>query len=465
MKCILIIGMLVLASVSATRVAILNDLHLDPYYDPAATLQEDCRGPNPFKLLGLKNSEFAPYGRYGCDTSVNLINLFMSKLKVLGGDIDVIMVGGDYTAHDIAAKRGVKPANYAMLKSIIADCFSQYIAPMFPNSIVIPTIGNNDVKFHYEFPTTPEEAEEYYGFLYNLWWDHIGANQKYSGKDQVRETLMKGGYFVYHHSDNLSFMAINSLYFSVKNAKYSSDISHKQLDWIEATLRDSEENRKFILNMHVFPGMYNPGERQQFWMDEFNNRFDDIMRKYGDKVLMLNGAHTHISDIRGSWVAQNATSVKSFLKGESSEKRPYYANFVSPSFSPYYLNNPGFTTFTVDDANGRIHNITTHFLQLDKTYEQGTHEIVYHSVHYERDFGIKEWSPKEVFNFMERAQNDQEFFKKFLVLKLGFRPDQEEAALNVYKNLGMIDFETNNKIYWCFFQYVRSDDYDACVAA
>lgn len=92
-------------------------------------------------------------------------------------------------------------------------------------------------------------------------------------------------------------------------------------------------------------------------------------------------------------------------------------------------------------------------------------DIAYHSVNYEEEFGIKEWSPQEVLNFMERAQNDDEFFTNFLVKKLGYRADQREEALNVYRSLGMVDFEGRNRLYWCFFQFMRAQDYDACVNA
>lgn len=332
---------------------------------------------------------------------------------------------------------------------------------MFPNSVVIPTIGNNDVKFHYEFPLTEDESNEYYGFLYDLWWNKVPGNANYTKKVEINETMMKGGYYTYEYNANLTFIAINSLYFSVKNQQYNSTVSNEQLDWIEATLRDASNSTKFIMNMHIFPGMYNPGIYQQFWTDEFTNRFDDIMRKYGSKILFFNGAHTHISDIRGSWMFQNSTNQKRFLKQEDPVKSPYYANFVAPSFSPFYLNNPGFTYFEVDDNTARVLNVTTYFFELDQTYNNTNSDVVFHSVSYEKEFGIKEWSPAQVYDFMIRAQADNQLFTKFLVLKLGFRLDQEKAALDIYRNLGMIDFDNNNKIYWCFFQFVRSSDYNA----
>lgn len=363
----MIFGILMLTAwVKATNVVILNDLHLDPFFDPMVATQNDCRSITPFKSLGLEGFDYAPYGRYGCDVPTELISMFMRKIKELAFEPDVILVSGDYTAHDIAAKKGVAHDNYSVLKATIADCFGQYIGPLFPNSVILPAIGNNDAKWHYQFPLTQDESDEYYGFLYDLWFNQMPTNNNYTKKDEIKETFIKGGYFTYEYSEDLTFMVINSLYFSVKNAQYNSTVSLEQLDWIENTLKNAPTNKKFILNMHVFPGMYNPGERQQFWVDSFNNRFDDIMRQYGGKVILLNGAHTHISDIRASYKIANATSLKRLLKGENEVKVPYYNNFVSPSFSPFYLNNPGFTSFNLD--NNTIHNVTTHFLELDLTY-------------------------------------------------------------------------------------------------
>lgn len=89
---------------------------------------------------------------------------------------------------------------------------------------------------------------------------------------------------------------------------------------------------------------------------------------------------------------------------------------------------------------------------------------MFHSVNYGTEFNITEWSLDSLMDWSERAQADDELFTKFLILKLGYRLDQKDAALQVYKNLGMIDFSNHNKVYWCFFQYIRSDEYDACVA-
>ena len=153
------------------------------------------------------------------------------------------------------------------------------------------------------------------------------------------------------------------------------------------------------------------------------------MRKYSHKIILMNGAHTHISDIRGSWIRNEKATSKHFLKEMKSRLTPYYANFVSPSVSPYYLNNPGFITLTFENGTGKICNVTTYFLELDKTYNSTNLDVIFHSVNYEKEFGIKEWNPTEVYNIMIRARNNVNLFKKFLTLKLAYRLDQESAAM------------------------------------
>ena len=137
----------------------------------------------------------------------------MKKVKEFWGDPDVILVSGDFAAHDVAAKRGQAEPHYDILKSIISQDFNQYIGAMFPNSSIIPTIGNNDVKYHYEYPLNEDDSHDYYGFLYDLWWNQVPGNSNYTKKEEVKSSMMKGGYFIYEHNTNLTFIAVNSLYF------------------------------------------------------------------------------------------------------------------------------------------------------------------------------------------------------------------------------------------------------------
>lgn len=74
-------------------------------------------------------------------------------------DIDILLVNGDVVGHDIA----VKPAwglndqqveeHYEVLKEIQTSV-GALLKRHFVNSYVLPSLGNNDVKWHYQVPST-----------------------------------------------------------------------------------------------------------------------------------------------------------------------------------------------------------------------------------------------------------------------------------------------------------------------
>jgi len=71
---------------------------------------------------------------------------------------------------------------------------------------------------------------------------------------------------------------------------------------------------------------------------------------------MVQGSHTHFGDVRSEW----GTPSGMWDSGEA-----YYALLSSPSISPVFGNNPGFTTFDIID--GVIKNVEFSFLDLNNT--------------------------------------------------------------------------------------------------
>ena len=86
---------------------------------------------------------------------------------------------------------------------------------------------------------------------------------------------MKGGYYSHDFADTeLTLLALNSMYFKTDN-NCSLEVGHSQLDWLERVLQKNsllpkQEQREFVLSMHVFPGLnYFSGWVEVFWRDEF----------------------------------------------------------------------------------------------------------------------------------------------------------------------------------------------------
>jgi hypothetical protein len=146
----------------------------------------------------------------------------------------------------------------------------------------------------------------------------------------------------------------------------------------------------------------------------------------------------------------------------SPDTDPYYALFSSPSISPVFGNNPGFTT--LDIVNNKVVDIEMTFLDLNKTYGvEHTSELQWHSVRMS-EFGLTEWSPAGVKQFLADLQADDALFKDWLVRKTGMLKETSgDAAIKMYENMGYVNFEQGSPKYWCFTRYMQTDDYLKCL--
>jgi hypothetical protein len=167
-------------------------------------------------LASTTNDVLAPLGRYGCDPPIDLVEKMMKTLADQAEDFDAIIVPGDFVAHGITYDpKESDSGNYTLLKetlSSVSSLFDKY----FPNTPVMPSFGNNDCKYHYQAPYTVEK-EEYYSFIYDIWFNKRTANQKVINGTNVMKTFMNGGYYRYDLNDKLSLLSINTLYYNKKN--------------------------------------------------------------------------------------------------------------------------------------------------------------------------------------------------------------------------------------------------------
>ena len=80
------------------RIGLISDLHLhlnyNSHWGPYVDREGGC-----IKNSGTKQSDTAPMGRYGCDTPAVLIETMLEELDSSHGDLDVIIMTGDYVGH------------------------------------------------------------------------------------------------------------------------------------------------------------------------------------------------------------------------------------------------------------------------------------------------------------------------------------------------------------------------------
>jgi hypothetical protein len=158
--CLLGIGQMT----QALRVAILNDLHLNRTYDQSCTFMR-CYDR----------------GDYGSDSPAKLVETILEDMQREtdhGKKYDAIMIGGDFVVHGLSSDDKDKN-NWPQMKEVIADSM-KLIQRYFPDTPILPNIGNNDLLHHYQAPSQTERAM-FYGDLYSLWFDEVKANQEAVG--------------------------------------------------------------------------------------------------------------------------------------------------------------------------------------------------------------------------------------------------------------------------------------------
>ena len=159
-----------------------------------------------------------PIGRYGRDSPPILIETMLERINDKFGELDVILVTGDFIGHHIAMSHsGEQEAieeTYALLLETLGN-INELIALKFPNTIVLPAFGNNDSKYH-DAPIPHEDAPFFYTYVFNLWFKLLPGNVKNLKRQQIEDilkTFKLGGYYRVDLSDKISVLSINTLYY------------------------------------------------------------------------------------------------------------------------------------------------------------------------------------------------------------------------------------------------------------
>ena len=187
---------------SAYRIAVVNDIHADLTYDPKSLtcisktlppanaevakllLASDNR---PETYSALKAQSVALLGQMNCDPPISLLETMLKKLKANGEKYDAIFVPGDLVAHGVPLTPGAPGGNYTLLKETLARVAEKFIE-YFPDTVVLPSMGNNDGKYHYQGIDKADKAD-YYGFFFKHWFTAHPTNSKLSSISTIEHTF------------------------------------------------------------------------------------------------------------------------------------------------------------------------------------------------------------------------------------------------------------------------------------
>jgi hypothetical protein len=310
----------------------------------------------------------AYFGRKKCDPPLSLFTSSIDSMLSTGMNYTAILTMGDFAGHNIPVRTPDMDEVIAMTKLKWAlENITQLLVSAFPNIPIAFTVGNNDFVYHEEVPT-PDFKDEFYGYLYNLWFEKVPSNAKINTPENKRNFLT-GGYYSFDLTPAIKMININSLYYFMDNPQNDHETGYNQLLWLESQLSLTRSQGKTALIISHFPNGPNTNKNDVkiYWDPVFDLQFQDILYRYNDVVNLVLSGHTHFDDIRVNNLGFGA-------RGSSF----YNNNVVLRAICPRSSNNPGYAvleylnnipkyiysyTFLIDDAIN-TKNATQYWKQL-----------------------------------------------------------------------------------------------------
>ena len=331
----------------------VNDLHYDPNYEPTGKPSSLCRS-------GDDKRSFA-YGKYGCDTPVDLIGSFLGHAQTVAKP-DFIIFGGDVPAHgaELSAKK---------IKEKWDDVMDMFHSA-FPNVPVYSIIGNNDLAPDYGSVDTDPEC---FGKL---------TDAMTSLSEDEKETFRRGGYY-FHDFGSTRVLFLNSVMYSRKRDKSDDRDPFGQFAWMEEKCAEATNKGMTIgVVMHIPPGIAKVGSKEG-WYGKYREQYHAMAVKYNFKFTL--SGHTHLDEM----LPTSKDAVR-YLLG-------------APALSPIRGNNPGFRVMTM--GKDGIKNYKQYYLDILKETTTPKWDLEYE---FTTAYGVCDVSPNSILKAVAYAKDDPE---------------------------------------------------------
>ncbi|MCO5566196.1 hypothetical protein L7F22_019872 [Adiantum nelumboides] len=291
----------------AGRFLHITDMHPDKYYTPGAKINDACHKVDGKQVEAEKKKKKKKKGKKGkdekpdvaghwgspvsvCDAPKQLISATLDWLAKNWGDstgengegasaFDFIVWTGDTARHDLDFTHPRNAEEIFEYNRWALGLFEN----KFPNTPIVPNIGNNDIIPHNIMFPGPNSMTRAFR---DIWSAHIPEEQ--------HEHFLKGGYFVKDVLPNdLAVLSMNTLYWYDANAatrgcKKKHEPGSIQLDWLEHQLSDLR-NRTMQAHLigHVPPTAGN-------YFSDCYDRYTDIVLRYQDTIIGQHFGHMNI---------------------------------------------------------------------------------------------------------------------------------------------------------------------------
>ncbi|CAG7722469.1 unnamed protein product [Allacma fusca] len=318
---------------ASTKVLHLTDIHLDLDYVPGSLAECTgilcCRG----QKLSEETNQALGAGFYGdyrnCDLPYHTFESALSHIATSHPDIDIIYLTGDFIPHiefgdDFGRAEFVK---------LVHNC-TQTIVKYFPNTTVVPTLGNHDTLPAFQFTPTRVPLKISTDWLYKS----LGEVWTQSGwllESEARGTFNRGGFFDREVSPGFRIVVLNTNLCYTFNfwQAFEDEDPFGQLQWLSDVLGKAEKlGQKVHILGHIPPSL---SECWHVWSKNYYN----IITRYHLTVTGQFFGHTHFDEFALYYHPTNKSEATNGV-------------FLGASLTPHTNLNPGYKIYSVDGARG-----------------------------------------------------------------------------------------------------------------
>ena len=330
---------------------------------------------NPFD----RSAEPAAYQE---DTNWTLFGSAVAEMRKAAPNADVVVLEGDFLAHEFAAKVRASGSNRDVQTEALATMsrIAASFGGAFPRAQFIIALGNNDDPCG-DYRTAP--GTTYLAKLARIWAPLVNRNR--AAPAFVRSFAQNGSY-VARLPNGLRAVVLDDVPWSLffrGCGRGAGEMRANQLAMLTSQLKAAPADRRDVVFLHIPPGIDVASTllAQRFLVVPYlradvTATLETILRVNRDRVAFVIAGHTHRSDFR----IDGGVPI-----------------LIAPAVSPVYSNNPSFLIVQVDDSTIRDYQMYSEDL-FDQSWS--------HVFDFRQGYGVAELTAKNLQTVHTRLPGD-----------------------------------------------------------
>jgi hypothetical protein len=325
---------------------VLSDLHFDPFTQPKLVERLADTAPDRWRTVFTTGETVAPSGP-GSDTNFTLLESTLEGARNNAGDARVVIIAGDFLAHDFRAKfnRTMKSHGDLAYDAFVdkTEAFLAWeIQSAFPRADLLPVVGNND-GYCGDYESTPHDA--FLAHMAAAWAGSVGTTK---AQDFITQFSTGGYYSVPLPANGAQAIVLNDVFWSSHYSNACGD-SHDtpgddEVRWLASAQHALPPHAPVWIIAHEPPGIDVASSLHvtqasplpiplaiSFLTDRFESAYVNALDTPG--TVMAIAGHTHMDSFR--------------VVGPD-PSTPQTPMLVVPAVSPVFGGSPAFTVLSVD---------------------------------------------------------------------------------------------------------------------